>query len=82
MTVMHSANAGYAAFSGCNALGRPGHIAFHKNSAASRMIGGLEESPIKACLSVMMPELGNQDGIQFNFIDDPMFIVDTPRPVA
>ena len=43
MTVMHSANAGYAAFSGCNALGRPGHIAFHKNSAASRMIGGLEE---------------------------------------
>ncbi len=33
-------------------------------------------------MSVMMPELGNQDAIQFNFIDDPMFIVDTPRPVA
>lgn len=36
----------------------------------------------KACLSVMMPELSNQDGIQFNSTDYPVLIVDTPRPVA
>lgn len=36
----------------------------------------------KYAVSLMMPQLCNQEGIRFNFIDDPVLIADTPGPVA